>query len=134
MAVATRPDVDIVEDIEDLMMHYPPAAHDRHRIHVSAEDGVVTLSGYTKAPVTRSYLLEHIKNVSGVKAVQAKAFYDDESLRLSIGRIVPTGVQVMVEYGAAILAGKLPAGVNEAQVETKVGAVPGVHKVVLAFS
>jgi hypothetical protein len=40
----------------------------------------------------------------------------------------------MVEYGAAILAGKLPAGVNEAQVETKVGAVPGVHKVVLAFS
>jgi osmotically-inducible protein OsmY len=134
MIAVNRPDVDVVEDIHNLIVNYPPAAHDRHHVQVSVQAGIVTLSGYVTTPITRSYLLQHIKEVEGVRDIHHENFYDDESIRLSIGRIVPTGVQVVVVYGGVILAGKLPQGVSEGQLETKVSAVPGVHKVVLAFN
>lgn len=131
--IAVRSDLDIEADIQHLFAHYPPLAHDRHRIKVNVQEGVVTLVGYVKAPVSRHYALKNIPNVDGVKALKADNFYDDEMIRLEAGRKVPSGVQVIVEYGAIILAGSLPTGTTADVLVQVMSKVPGVHKVVVAF-
>lgn len=131
--VSSRADVDIEADIHRLMMRYPPLAHDRHRVNVAVNQGMVTLTGYLKAPITRYYLLEHVQRVEGVLGVNAEALFDDESIRLAAGRIVPIGVQVVVEYGAVILAGTAPKEISLTALSDEVDEVPGVHQVILAF-
>jgi len=131
--VSTRPDIDIEQDIRDFIAHYPPLSHDRHRVRVSAKDGKVTVAGYVKSRATRHYLLEHLPTIDGVRSVKDKEFFDDETIRIEAGRIVPVGVQVIVEYGAVVLAGRLPEGVREGDLAKKVNKILGVHKVVAAF-
>lgn len=131
--VSARPDVDIEEDIRDLIAHYPPLSHDRHRVKVSARGGKLTVAGYVKSRATRHYLLEHLPDIDGVSSVNDKEFFDDETIRIEAGRIVPPGVQVNVEYGAVILSGRLPTDVKEADVVKKIKIIPGAHRVVTAF-
>jgi osmotically-inducible protein OsmY len=131
---AVRPDVDIIEAIEDRIAHYPPATRDRHHIQVSSQGGLVTLKGNVKSPNTRSVLLETLPQVEGVKSVNADELYDDESIRLDVGRLIESGVMFAnIEYGVVVLSGRLPSGKSAEEIVRQVAQVPGVRRVVTAF-
>lgn len=130
----SRPDIDIKTDVAHLLMSYPPLAHDRHQIKYTVEDGVVTLSGYVKAAPTFRYVLNRLPDIPGVKAVHTQDFYNDDALRLDIGRLVPPGVTVTMEYGAVILAGTLPEGTTVEDLVKEVALVSGVHRVLTSFT
>jgi osmotically-inducible protein OsmY len=128
-----RPDVDIAEDIRALILSYPPLVNDRRHIAVNVEQGEVSVAGYVKSPMTRRYLMDIIPTVDGVRAVDSDGLYDDEMVRLEVARIIPSGVQVVVEYGAVVLAGQLPEGTSEEALAQQAANVQGVRKVVTSF-
>jgi osmotically-inducible protein OsmY len=130
---AVRPDPDIEADIHRLMITYPPLAHDRHRVDIAVQDGAVTVSGHVKALPTYHYLLNNLSTVPGVKLVNADGFYNDEALRREVGRIVPYGIVVVMEYGAVILAGKLPEEFSIEDLVKEVALIPGVHRVITSL-
>ena len=134
-SASIRSDLDIEAGIQKVMQDsYPPLMHDRHRIDVELQNGQVTISGYVKVPHTASYLVNKVQQVEGVKSVDTEGFYNDEDIRLRVGRVVPPGVQIIVEYGAVILAGKLPDGANVDEVVGAVRALPGVHRVLTSLA
>jgi hypothetical protein len=132
-AVVQRPDLDIHEDIEGVTVQYPPMVNDRHHVKVSVENGVVTLTGHLKTPITRNYLMETIPGVKGVVRVDISQLYDDETIRLEIAPFIPFGVFANVEYGVVILTGRLPQGTNEVELVQKVKVVPGIRMVTSKF-
>lgn len=133
-SVATpRPDLDIHEDIEDIIVHYPPMVNDRHHVKISVENGVVKLVGHMKTPITRHYLTETIPTVKGVAQVDDSQLYDDEGIRLEIGKLIPLGVFANIEYGVVILSGRLPQGIDSAALIEKVKGVSGVRIVTSKF-
>lgn len=129
----SRHDVDILEAIHTVIAHYPPLAADRHHVRVSVVSGTAVLEGHVKTPITRQYLIEHVAAVPGVRGVQTKALYDDETIRLELGPVLPEGVFANPAYGVVVLSGALPGGVAEMDAVERAAAVPGVVRVVTTF-
>ncbi|MEQ8676946.1 MAG: hypothetical protein RLP44_07770 [Aggregatilineales bacterium] len=129
----SRPDMDILADIHHVERGYPPLVNDRHQVNFEVNDGVVTVSGYTKATPTYNYTLGRVADIDGVKEVIAHNFFNDETIRLDVGRTIPVGVVLSVEYGTVILAGKLPDGTTIEEVVREVGLVEGVRRVITEF-
>lgn len=125
-APAARIDGDIVEDIRTIIVKYPPTNNDRHHIDVRVEEGVAHLSGHVQTLIHRRYLQDKVALVSGVRAVDVDELYDDETIRLDVGALVPEGVQVNVLYGTVLLGG---VGADDALAQ-QVTAMPGVARVV----
>lgn len=125
----TRADEDILEDIRVLFSRYPPLQHDRHAVHVHVERGVVNIEGYIKAIPTYRYLQDNLPQIRGVRFVNADRLYVDEVVRIAVARVLPLGVQVRVEYGTAILTGKLPADMTVEELVGRVATVEGVRRV-----
>ena len=129
-----RADLDIVEDIEHLIAHYPPSRNDQRHIKVQVKNGHVTLSGHVQTPNTRRYLVSQIPGVEGVRSVNANGLYADENIRLEVGKVLPMGVQLArVYYGTVVLSGKLAADVSAEQVAGRVREIPGVESVAMGF-
>lgn len=132
--VVSRPDIDIQAEIERKMLNYPPLTKDRHNVRIQVNDGVVKLYGHVQTPNTRHFFVNAVPTVEGVVAVDSSELYDDESLRLEVGRLLPVGVNVgRSQYGNIVLVGRLPDGVSLADVETKVREVPGVRQIIAAL-
>ncbi|MBI5671007.1 MAG: BON domain-containing protein [Chloroflexi bacterium] len=132
--VTRRPDVDIQADIERLLLTYPPLTKDRHSIQVQVQDGAVTVTGHVQTPNTRRYFLNLIPTVEGVTSVDATRLFDDESIRLEVGRLLPTGVRVgRFQYGNVVLTGRLPDDVNADDLLEQVRQVPGVRRIITDF-
>ena len=131
---AKRSDAAIESDIQRMMYRYPPLVNDRHRIDYAVQDGVITVSGYAKAKPTYMYARTQLAQMPGVHRVDASEFYCDEDIRRDVGHEVPVGMQVVVEYGAVVLTGRLPEGASAEDVVRQVGRVPGVHRVLTSFA
>lgn len=133
-AQTTRPDVDILDDIHDLMTGYPPLMHDRHRVTIDVADGHVTVSGHVKSLTTRRFLMNSVfPQVAGIQQVDDSALYDDEAIRRDVAHLVPYGVYVNTEYGAVILSGTLPANLDEEALVQQIATVDGVHRVLTSL-
>lgn len=130
-----RPDVDIHEDLQRLLTtaSYAPLMHDRHKVQLTVQAGVVQVQGHVKVSTTRRFLLGQLERIAGVKQILAAQFYDDETIRREVARIAASNVQIMVDYGIVILAGTLPEGVTAETLAAQVAAVPGVTRVVTTF-
>jgi osmotically-inducible protein OsmY len=126
---AERTDIDIEADIERIMAHYPPLTHDRRFIHVTVQNGTVTVSGYTRTGITRRYLIEALTKIPDVARVDADRLYSDDAVRLEIGRLIPAGVIANVYYGVVVLTGAALNGANAANITAAVENVPGVRMV-----
>ena len=61
---ASRPDMDIEADVEDIIVHYPPLMNDRHHLNVHVEDGAVTVTGHTRSAITREYLVDAVNKIA----------------------------------------------------------------------
>lgn len=129
----TRPDMDIHEDVMALITRYPPLSADRKHIHVVVTDGIIRLTGYVRTPINRHYLLDRLTLIRGVIGIDADRLYDDSSLRIAIGRVLPQGVYANTRFGTAILAGEPPQGVDRDALIAAVRAIPGVQTVVTQF-
>jgi osmotically-inducible protein OsmY len=130
---AMRPDVDIENEIEDIIVHYPPLNADRHHIHLDVRNGVVSITGHTRTPINRRYLLDAIAPVEGIKSTRADRFYDEETIRLEAGRMLPPGLIVNTRYGTLILSGKVPAGTMVEDVVARASRIPGVERVITSL-
>lgn len=128
-----RPDVDIVEELGDIIAHYPPLQQDRHRLTITSAGGVVDLSGHVKTPISRRYLVDKARSVPGVRGVNSERLYDEQVIRLEVGRRIPNGVLANVQYSTVILTGELPEGVTAQEVVAQVAQIPGIERVVTKF-
>ena len=130
-----RPDLDIEVDIQDLVAHYPPLAHDQHHFDFNVADGVVTLTGNLKSRVTHQYILANLPQIEGVKEVWAEALVNDDDLRLEISKQIPTGIFVNVEYGITKLTGRLESGTDvDTLMSSLISSVQGIKRIYIAFS
>lgn len=126
-----RPDLDIEEDIQNFIAHYPPLNHDRKHLHIEIVNGVVTVRGHVQTPNTKHYLIENLQKIEGVAQVQTDDLHDDETLRLEAGRIVPPGIQVSVDFGVIVLTGRsTDPNRTDLAVAEQLARLPGVKKVV----
>jgi osmotically-inducible protein OsmY len=132
-ASARRPDIDIDDDVLDIILHYPPLAADRHHLTIRVENGIVSLSGHTSNPISRKYLVDKVAEIPGVVGVNADALYDDASINLNVGRMIPPGVLANTRYGIVVLSGKLPSDVNVDTLVGQVAEIAGVRRVVTGF-
>jgi osmotically-inducible protein OsmY len=128
-ASISRPDADIAADIQHLITRYPPMMNDRRHVHYRVENGHVIISGNTRTSITRRYLVENVRQLPGVRGVDADRLHDDETIRREVARLMPVGVLVTVEYGQVILIRRLPADIDQEALTAKVAAVPGVRGV-----
>ncbi len=133
VSVVPRADVDIAADIDNLLSMYPPMVNDRDYLHYTVDDGAVTLAGHVRTGITKRYITETVQGLPGVKSLDYSQLYDDGTLRLDVGQVIPVGVLVTVEYGVVILTGRLPDGTNERALVSQVEALPGVRAVRTSF-
>lgn len=133
-AIRYRPAADIISDVHSLLATYPPVAHDRRYLRITVEDGRVTVSGHVTTRITQRFIEANIPEIPGVQSVDFSALYNDDQLRVEVGRVVPPGVFVNIRYGAVALTGRLPEGTDAAQIVAQISAIPGVVRVVTAFS
>lgn len=131
--ITQRPDIDIAEDIASLIRSYDPLFQSRHWFTYQVRDGVVTLRGNVKSAIAERVLLDNVPDIPGVREVHAEELYNDEELRLRIGREVPPGVLVTVDFGRVVLSGTLPPRRKPEPLIKKVEKLPGVRKVVNSF-
>jgi osmotically-inducible protein OsmY len=134
MVQATRPDIDIQEDIYNLVAHYPPLQADRHYFTVEVRDGNVTLSGHVKSPITEQYFVERATEVPGVVSVNHDRLYNEEAIRLAVGRRIANGVIANALYGTVILTGTPPQDKSGDAVVNEVAQVAGVQRVITQFA
>ncbi|NJO83567.1 MAG: BON domain-containing protein [Blastochloris sp.] len=100
---------------------------------MSVESGVVTFRGHIKSAITRRWLQDNIASVNGVVGVNTDVLYDEQSIRLETGQVIPAGVQTNVRYGLVILSGFLNTDTTSETVAQAVTRIPGVERVVLDF-
>ncbi len=131
IVVTQRDDTAILEDISHLIATYPPLTNDRPAIHVSVNDGNVTVKGHVLTTNTRRYFLSRLTSVEGVKSVSAENLYDDSAIRLQLSHLIPAGVQANTRYGIVILSGEHPNDIEA--LANQVLALDGVEKVVSGF-
>lgn len=131
IVVTQRDDTAILEDISHLIATYPPLTNDRPAIHVSVNDGDVTLKGHVLTSNTRRFFLSRLTSVEGVKTVNAENLYDDSTIRLQLSHLIPAGVQANIRYGVVILSGEHPNDIET--LANQVLTLDGVEKVVSGF-
>ncbi len=133
MAQTTRPDVDIEEDVRGVIAHYPPLQADRHQLRIIVRGDEVVVEGHVRSLVTRRYLIDHVREIVGVRAVDTDRLYCEETIRLEAGQHIPDGVIANAAYGTVILTGKLPDSAGAEAVVSDVAQIPGVMRVVTKF-
>jgi hypothetical protein len=126
-----RPDMDIEEDINLIFRHFAPLKAARGFIAYQSHDGYVTVSGNVGSPQAKHVLLDRIKLIPGVVDCEANSLYDDETIRIGLGNLLPDGVSANVLYGTVVLFGKLPN--DNADVLKQMNAVSGIRKVVMSY-
>jgi len=131
----SRSDLDIAEDIHKFIRTYAPLVQARPFIEAEVHEGRVTLRGHTRSPQARRVLVDNVPDIAGVVALDASQLYDDETLRLELGKVLPRGVRVRVNFGGVAVGGVLPAGTTAEDISAAIKRVPGVRadKLVLQF-
>lgn len=122
-----RPDEDILEDIREFVRGYDPLKRDREHFECTSVNGHVSLKGHTRSAKSRRVLVDNVPDVPGVVSMDASQLYDDETLRFDVGKVLPHGTFVRVNYGSVVITGTLPAGTDAHAVIEAVKSVEGVR-------
>lgn len=126
---ASRPDVDIEEDVAQLIRSYPPLQMSRAYFTYRSVDGVLQLHGNVRTPQARRVLVENAARIPGVMQVDNNDLHDDEALRMAIGQLLPVGVYATVHGGVVSLTGQHLDHEAAQLLISAVQAVPGVRRV-----
>jgi osmotically-inducible protein OsmY len=125
-----RPAEDISEDIAALIRRFQPLAQSRHWFTYTVAEGVVTVRGNIKSPVGARVLLDNLPDIPGVVAVNAADLHDDPTLRVAVGKLLPPGIVITIDFGRVVLSGQLPPRRKPEALIRKIEAVPGVRRVI----
>lgn len=132
--VIPHTDEDIHEAIHDFVRSYKPLITSRNHFHYRVHSGVVTVWGNIKSRSAYQLFIKNLPDVDGVIAVETSKLYDDETLRLQIGKLLPMGVRVRVTHGLVTLTGQLPEGTSADDIKGELVTMPGVVAVNTDFS
>lgn len=127
------PDIDVHSAVTDLIVHYPPLAHDHAHIHYNVQDGHVVVSGNMKSRLVYDYFLNKLPSIRGVQSVDHSRLYEDDEIRRQIARLIPPGMFVNVEYGLVKLTGTLTGGVTTEELVKRISVIPGITRIVTAL-
>ncbi len=127
--VLPRPDVDIEEAIAQSVRTYGPLKASRGFFSYHVNHGAITLTGNVRSPQARRMLLNTLPSIAGVTTLNAAQLFDDEAIRMAVGKLIPDGVFANVMVGAVALTGTLPAGASLDELRRAVTAVAGVRRV-----
>jgi osmotically-inducible protein OsmY len=128
-----RPESDIAEDVREFIRTYDPLKQSRPYFTIEVKQGVVTLKGNVASGIAYRVLADSLPDIEGVTKVDMSQLYHDDDLRLTLGKLVPPGINVRVSYGTVMLAGRLPEGIDGEALMEHVRAVPGVRRVAAKF-
>jgi osmotically-inducible protein OsmY len=120
----------IAQEIRDYIRSYDPLKASRDKLNVAVMNGVVRLSGYVETKRVRRFLMDYIPDLPGVLAIDDTLLYDDESLMLEVGKILPWGVRIRVDHGMVSLIGTLPNTVTAQDLILDISEIPGVDEVI----
>lgn len=134
LSLAERTDEDILEDIHRLVRSYKPLILSRGYFQYHVVHGVVMVEGHIKSALARQIFTDSLPDIEGVVAVDASKLYDDETLRYSLGKLLPDGVRVRTDHGVVVLTGHLPADMPVNALIGLVGEVHGVREVKADFA
>lgn len=126
-----RPAVDIEEDLRHLFRSFDPIKQATHHLSYHVEDGKVTISGHVRPTLAKRVLIDNIPDIEGVVDMDASNLYDDETLRLELGRVIPNGIIAKVNFGHVLLYGATPDNADD--LVANVQKVAGVKKVQTQF-
>lgn len=129
MTQVTRPAEDIAEDITALVRRFSPLWQSRHWFTYTVQDGVVTVQGNIKSSVGHRVLLDNVPHIPGVVRLDSSGLFNDEDLRLQIGRVMPAGVLVNVNFGRVVISGRLPNGQSADALIARIEQLDGVRRV-----
>ncbi|HET92240.1 MAG TPA: BON domain-containing protein [Chloroflexi bacterium] len=107
---------------------------------VSAQDGIVTLTGMVGSIIMKWVIVDEVSRLAGVRTVQADELYDDTSLQLAVARTLGSNpstrmarddqVYIHVYHGRVVLTGRVSSSAKCEAIEEAAAAVPGVRSVV----
>jgi hypothetical protein len=122
------PAEDIAEAIRKFIRTYDPLKQARDYIHFQVSpDGKVTLQGHVRSIQAKRVLEDNIPDIEGVTGLDSAQFYDDETLRLSVGKHIPNGVIARANLGILVLA--VPEGIDGAALADSLAKLPGIRQV-----
>lgn len=127
MDVVMRPDIDIEEDIREFIRTYDPLKQARGHFDYTVQDGHVTVTGHVRSVQARRVLLDNVPDIGGVVSMDDSQFFDDETIRLHVGKALPRGTFVRVNYGSVVITGMIPDGTDAATIIEKVKEIEGVR-------
>jgi hypothetical protein len=127
-------DEDILEDIHNLVRSYKPLITSRGHFYYRVQTGVVTVWGNIKSRSAHQLFAKNLPDVDGVIAVDDSKLYNDETLRLEIGKLLPMGIRTRIHNGLVTLTGQLPADTNADDIKGELVTVPGVIAVNTDFN
>ncbi|HVO44257.1 MAG TPA: hypothetical protein VMT34_16635, partial [Aggregatilineales bacterium] len=113
LQTASRPDMDIEEDITVSLRNFAPLRTARGFLSYQSTNGHVKISGNVGSPQSKIVLLDFVQKIPGVIDSDMNDLHDDEEIRLNVGQLVPPGVLVSVQFGTVILSGSLPNDIAE---------------------
>lgn len=129
-AVYIRTDEDILEDVHRLIRSYQPLKMAQSHFTCRVRSGVVKVFGHVNSQLNRRLFLHNIPDIEGVMAVDDSELFDDESLRLTVAKLLPMGIRLRVNYGVVSLSGKLPAEAHVDEIKGMIAELPGIKAVV----
>lgn len=127
-----RPAIDIQEDIQIIINNYPPLRESDPYLFIAVRgEGHITFTGNVRTRIIRRVLIDSTRLVPGVKEINDDTLYDDDTLLVQLGAVVPPGIYLTAVNGQVVLSGRAPDE-PELLVEL-VKAVPGVREVKTEF-
>ncbi|PJF44840.1 MAG: hypothetical protein CUN55_02030, partial [Phototrophicales bacterium] len=129
----TRSDLEILADIHRLVQDTQALSLSRGHFQYTVQNGVVIVKGHISSRIGYELFVDNLMNIDGVVAVDDRELYDDETLRLNIGRILPKGLRVRIHHGVVALSGRMAADSPEVQEAiARIGEMPGVVNIDLS--
>lgn len=132
-STTTAADEVLRQQINRIIRRYPPLVNDRRHFTIEVADGVVTLRGHVGSQSSQTYLVGRISEIAGVRQLVVDDLHNDDALRLEAGAVSTAGVLVNVEYGTVVLSGRLPDDLSVEELARRIGALPGVRRVIAHF-
>ena len=124
--VVQRPDIDIEEDLREFARSYDPLKQARGHFECIVKDGHVTLTGNVRTMQARRVLVDNVPDIEGVVSMDESAFFDDETLRIELGKVLPQGVYVRLNYGSVVVTFTEERKDSE-KVLDKIKKIPGIR-------
>ncbi len=117
-------DEDILESLHALVRSNDQIRVSRNDFTYTVVNGVVKLVGHVRTSIVRRMFKDSVLQLAGVSAVDDTELYDDESLLLAVGKVLPVGVRARINHGVVALS-----GTSADEIVANVGEIPGVRLV-----